>query len=162
MDRKNSRSIALLIVLGCMFFMLIARLFYLQIVKGQDYADNFLLQIRREITLPGTRGNIYDRNGRPMAVDQLAWSVTIEDQETYNSDRERQLALNSKIYKTLCMIKEHGDAVKVYCISGRGRKVNMSLRQKGSLLNGLKQTSTADQVLRIWRSRRRMRRRKRL
>ena len=112
MDRKNSRSIALLFALGIMFFILIARLFYLQIVKGQDYADNFLLQIRREITLPGTRGNIYDRNGRPMAVDQLAWSVTIEDQEIYASDRERQLALNSKIYKTLCMIKEHGDAVQ--------------------------------------------------
>ena len=58
MDRKNSRSIALLIVLGGMFFILIARLFYLQIVKGQDYADNFLLQIRREITLPGTGEHI--------------------------------------------------------------------------------------------------------
>ena len=138
MDRKNSRSIALLFALGIMFFILIARLFYLQIVKGQDYADNFLLQIRREITLPGTRGNIYDRNGRPMAVDQLAWSVTIEDQEIYASDRERQLALNSKIYKTLCMIKEHGDAVQNVLYIRPGQEGEYEFTAKGCTLGRFK------------------------
>lgn len=109
MDRKRSRSVVLLIIISCMFFILIARLFYLQIVMGEKYADHFMLQIRREITVPGTRGNIYDRNGRPLAVNQLAWSVTIEDQEQYDSDRERQLKLNGKIYKTISIIKDHGD-----------------------------------------------------
>ena len=120
MERKNpntrkgniQRNIVLLLIFGVMFFILIARLFYLQIVAGEKYAENFALQIKREITLPGTRGNIYDRNGKPLAVNKLAWSVTIEDQEEYDSDRQRQLELNSKIYKTICIVKEHGDSVE--------------------------------------------------
>ena len=48
-----------------MFSILIVRLFQLQIVKGQEYENNFILQTKREIVLSGARGNIYDRNGNP-------------------------------------------------------------------------------------------------
>lgn len=95
---KIPRSLVLLIVFFIMFSILIVRLFQLQIVKGQEYENNFILQTKREIVLSGARGNIYDRNGKPLATNKLANSVTFEDQETYNSDRERQLNLNSKIY----------------------------------------------------------------
>lgn len=87
--RKISRSVVLIVLFSVLFLALIARLFYLQIVRGEDYAENFKLRIKREITLPGARGTIYDRNGRPLAVNQLAWSVTVEDQEEYRSERER-------------------------------------------------------------------------
>lgn len=109
---KIPRCIVMLIIFGILFFILTARLFYLQIVEGEKYAENFTLRIKREITLQGTRGNIYDRNGNALAVNKLAWSVTIEDQEEYYSDRERQLELNSKIYKTISIIKQHGDSVE--------------------------------------------------
>lgn len=98
---KIPRSLVLLIVFFIMFSILIVRLFQLQIVKGQEYENNFILQTKREIVLSGARGNIYDRNGKPLATNKLANSVTFEDQETYNSDRERQLNLNSKIYQML-------------------------------------------------------------
>ena len=58
--------------------------------------------------LSGARGNIYDRNGKPLATNKLANSVTFEDQETYNSDRERQLNLNSNIYQMIRIIKSKG------------------------------------------------------
>lgn len=118
---KIPRSIIMLIIFCILFFILTARLFYLQIVEGEKYAENFTLRIKREITLPGTRGNIYDRNGNALAVNKLAWSVTIEDQEEYYSDRERQLKLNSKIYKTISIIKQHGDSVE-NCLSIRTDK----------------------------------------
>lgn len=110
--RKISRSVVLIVLFSVLFLALIARLFYLQIVRGEDYAENFKLRIKREITLPGARGTIYDRNGRPLAVNQLAWSVTVEDQEEYRSERERQLKLNSTMYKTAGILKEHGDSVE--------------------------------------------------
>ena len=109
---KIPRSLVLLIVFFIMFSILIVRLFQLQIVKGQEYENNFILQTKREIVLSGARGNIYDRNGKPLATNKLANSVTFEDQETYNSDRERQLNLNSKIYQMICIIKSKGDSIE--------------------------------------------------
>lgn len=109
---KIPRSLVLLIVFFIMFSILIVRLFQLQIVKGQEYENNFILQSKREIVLSGARGNIYDRNGKPLATNKLANSVTFEDQETYNSDRERQLNLNSKIYQMIRIIKSKGDSIE--------------------------------------------------
>lgn len=100
----------LIAVFAVMFLILTARVFYLQIIKGEEYAENFRLQIKREITLPGTRGNIYDKNGKLLAGNKIVYSVTIEDQENYKTDRERQLDLNSRIYKAIRLIKEHGDS----------------------------------------------------
>ena len=73
---------------------LIGRLFYLQIVKGEDYLQNYELSIRRTSTIQGTRGNIYDRNGKLIAGNKVSYSVTIEDNGTYNTTKERILSLS--------------------------------------------------------------------
>ena len=80
----RSRLITLIIVFCLTSSILIGRLFYLQIVRGEDYLSNYELQIRKEEEIPGTRGNIYDRNGNLLAYNELAYSVTIED--TLSSD----------------------------------------------------------------------------
>ena len=71
--------IVLIIVFCLTSSILIGRLFYLQIVRGEDYLENYELQIRKTRTVPGTRGNIFDRNGEVIAYNELAYSVTIED-----------------------------------------------------------------------------------
>lgn len=110
--KEAARSIVLLAVLTILFMVLIGRLFFLQIVNGEKYTEKFNLRIKREITLPGTRGNIYDRNGKPLAVNKLAWSVTIEDQGSYASERERELDLNGKIYQLITLLEKHGDSME--------------------------------------------------
>ena len=110
--KEAARSIVLLAVLTILFMVLIGRLFFLQIVNGEKYTEKFNLRIKREITLPGTRGNIYDRNGKPLAVNKLAWSVTIEDQGSYASERERELDLNGKIYQLITLVEKHGDSME--------------------------------------------------
>lgn len=110
--KEAARSIVLLAVLTILFMVLIGRLFFLQIVNGEKYTENFNLRIKREITLPGTRGSIYDRNGKPLAVNKLAWSVTIEDQGSYASERERELDLNGKIYQLITILEKHGDSME--------------------------------------------------
>lgn len=109
---KIPRSIVLSIVFIIMFSTLIVRLYQLQIVKGQEYENNFVLKTKREITMSGVRGNIYDCNGKPLAINKLSNSVTFEDQEIYASDRERQLSLNAKIYKIIRIIKSKGDTIE--------------------------------------------------
>ena len=86
----KSRLVVLIIVFCLSSTVLIGRLFYLQIVRGEDYLENYELQIRRTSSIAATRGNIYDRNGNLLAYNKLAYSVTIEDTvSTDASDSER-------------------------------------------------------------------------
>ena len=71
--KKAARSFVLIAVFAVMFLILTARVFYLQIIKGEEYAENFRLQIKRGITLHGTRGNIYDKNGKLLAGNKIVY-----------------------------------------------------------------------------------------
>ena len=72
--------VVIVILLFCITSgILIQKIFYLQIVKGQEYFDNYKLQIQKTKDVEGTRGNIYDRNGKLLAYNELAYAVTIED-----------------------------------------------------------------------------------
>ena len=75
----TSRLLILVFVLFGMGGYLIYTIFQLQIVKGEEYFNNFQLRITRERTIPATRGNILDRDGNLLAYNELAYSVTIED-----------------------------------------------------------------------------------
>ena len=71
--KKAARSFVLIAVFAVMFLILTARVFYLQIIKGEEYAENFRLQIKREITLHGTRGNIYDKNVKLLMGNKIVY-----------------------------------------------------------------------------------------
>ena len=58
---------------------LIWRCFNLQIVHGEEYLEDFTLEIEKTRDILSTRGNIYDRNGNVLAYNELAYSVKIED-----------------------------------------------------------------------------------
>ncbi|MCT4688916.1 penicillin-binding transpeptidase domain-containing protein [Vallitalea sp.] len=73
------RLFILLVFILLIFWVLINRIFELQIVKGQELANQFSIKSKRNIVLEGTRGNIYDRNGIPLAINELAYSVTLDD-----------------------------------------------------------------------------------
>ncbi len=88
---------------------LVARLFHLQIVSGQQYLDDYKLQIQKTRTIQGTRGNIYDRNGNLLAYNELAYSVTIED--NYNETEDKNVELNKEIQKIIQIVEENGDSV---------------------------------------------------
>lgn len=90
---------------------LIQHLFTLQIIRGEDYESNFTMQIKKEEVLDGTRGNIYDVNGYPLAYNKLAYCVTFEDMGSYESVREKNLVLNGIFYQLIKIIEEHGSEV---------------------------------------------------
>lgn len=107
----RSRLITLIIVFCLTSSILIGRLFYLQIVRGEDYLANYELQIRKTQEIAGTRGNIYDRNGNLLAYNELAYSVTIEDTITANSTAEKNEQLNAVLDQVLTIVESHGDSV---------------------------------------------------
>ena len=62
-------------------------------------------------TLDSTRGNIYDRNGKLIAGNKVSYSVTIEDNGTYNTTKERILSLNAELYRLCKLIRANGDSI---------------------------------------------------
>ncbi len=106
----TSRIFVLILVFFGLFGVLIYRLFDLQIVHGNEYLDNFKLTIRKERTIPSTRGNIYDCNGELLAYNELAYSVTIED--VFESGSGKNKKLNNTISTLVDMIEEGGDRIE--------------------------------------------------
>ena len=104
---RLKRTTVLVLVFCAMFAVLIQRLFSLQIIHGKEYADNFELNITKERTIKGTRGNILDRNGKPLAYNQLSYSIILEDNGTYDSTREKNLTLNHIAYELLNILKKN-------------------------------------------------------
>lgn len=90
---------------------LINRLYNLQIINGASYRTNFNLQMTKTRTIKSTRGNIYDRNGNVLASNELSYSLTLEDSGSYDTNRERALALNGEAYRISQILEENGDAL---------------------------------------------------
>lgn len=111
---KITRTMILGVGLCFLFALLIGRLYRLQIVDGEKYAENFVLKTKREIRQKGVRGNIYDRNGKPLARNELVYNLTMEDSQTYPGSRERQLSLNGIIYRLLKVLEQNGDTPSQY------------------------------------------------
>ncbi|CUX50525.1 penicillin-binding transpeptidase domain-containing protein [Clostridium sp. C105KSO13] len=107
----KSRLFVLVLVFCVLFAILINRVFYLQIVKGKYYLDNYKLQIRKTREIPGTRGNIYDRNGKLLAYNELAYSVTMEDNITADTRTEKNKILNGILDKIIKIVESNGDSV---------------------------------------------------
>ncbi len=94
-----------------MFAAVAARLFSLQIIHGEDYLNNFAMSIRKTKTISSTRGEIFDRNGSLLAYNELSYVVTFEDSGSYSSTHERNLTLNSILYRAAKIIESHGDSL---------------------------------------------------
>ena len=107
----KSRLAVASVVLTALFAILLWRVFYLQIVNGKEYQDNYTLKIVKERTLNSTRGNIYDRNGKLLAYNELAYSITIEDNGTYSSTDAKNEALNAEIAQIVIALEENGDKI---------------------------------------------------
>lgn len=121
----KSRTFILSVVFVVLFGILLQRVFYLQIVKGNEYQDSFSLKTKREVSLTSTRGDIYDRNGEVLAYSELSYSVTIEDNGTYPNIRTKNAQLNQTIYRLIKLIEKNGDSVVndmgILCENGKFR-----------------------------------------
>ena len=113
MSRKtDSRCTRLFLLQGVfvlIFAILLYRLWELQIVNGEKYAEEFELKTTKVIKDGNLRGNIYDCNGEILAYNKLVYTVTMVDNGDYSSERERQLGLNSMIYKVIRKLEEKGE-----------------------------------------------------
>ena len=104
----SSRIFALATAFTCMFIILITKLFQLQIIDGESYLNEYTQMTERTVTVPGTRGNIYDRNGNLLAYNKLAHVVTIQN----TGDYPDHASMNAMLLRLIQILKKHGYSVQ--------------------------------------------------
>src|SRR6185369_16865764 len=76
--KKNDPQLRLLaVVIASGMFVLLAGLWWVQVVNARDYQSNLETQSFRTVRIPAVRGNILDRNGRVLAENRPAYNVSL-------------------------------------------------------------------------------------
>lgn len=146
----SNRVIIIGIFVLFLFCLLVYRLFVLQIVEGQEHLDSFNYKVERTIETSGSRGNIYDCNGKLLAYNQLAYSVTLETTDRTeeiaqerskqeNRDVSENEVRNEVIYNLIQLLEANGDEIQYDLpleVNGKGKLV---FSESGSALRRFKQ-----------------------
>lgn len=80
---------------GCitiLFFILIARLFWVQVVDASFWTTEAEKTWSTTVKLDSVRGTIYDQNMRPLAVDAPAYTVAVNPKRIHELNLERDIA----------------------------------------------------------------------
>ncbi|MEP7081486.1 MAG: penicillin-binding protein 2 [Chloroflexota bacterium] len=93
LPRSGRRFAAFGTVTVVLLAVLAVRLFQVQVVDGRVYATRVAAERTVELSIPAPRGLIFDRTGRPLAVNAPAWTVSIRPADLPEARRERVLAL---------------------------------------------------------------------
>jgi penicillin-binding protein 2 len=89
LHRSRGRFIAFAAAALILLLALGGRLFQLQVVSGDVYAERAAADRTVEVPLPAPRGLIFDRAGRPVAVSIPSWTVKIRPADLSAADRSR-------------------------------------------------------------------------
>ena len=107
----TSRSVMLAGVIIAFACVLLARLFYLQIIMGDYYKETAINETIKDKYIPAPRGCIYDRNKNLLAHDERADSVTIEDVYPDMKLKEKNRKINETLQKTIEIIEANNDEI---------------------------------------------------
>lgn len=105
----KSRFFSLIVTYILLFSILIGRMFYLQIVKGETYDREASLQKQKIKTIKSARGKIYDCNGKLLVTNEQSYSITIEDSGELTTNIEK----NTMIDRCLTLIEKNGDDIGI-------------------------------------------------
>ena len=105
-ELMKNRLFVLLVIAAAIFAVLVCRLFYMQIVNGEEASAGITSSVTREVSMPAARGNIYDRYGRPLAVNEAAFSIEIDDSIAVDYEDK-----NEQVVKLYEKMKENGYTV---------------------------------------------------
>jgi stage V sporulation protein D (sporulation-specific penicillin-binding protein) len=107
--RLSKKRLVIVLTLACaVFFMLIFRTGYLQIIKGDWLTEKALDQQTRDIPIEPKRGTIYDRNMKELAVSvtkYTVWAKPVEVKEKEKSAKVISKLIGQEYEETLKLLK---------------------------------------------------------
>jgi penicillin-binding protein 2 len=101
----NNRLKVIFGLVIAVFVLLVVRLGYLQIIEGAKYAGISKKRLLRERPVPARRGNIYDRRGRPLAVEEPAFDIAV----SYKNLLYAHLRKSGRLSPSISRLKAHKD-----------------------------------------------------
>ena len=125
-EERSPRFIVFLIGVGIVFLLLIARLFFLQILNATIYEAKALKNRIRTNIVKATRGEIYDREGKllaknvtgyqlihydtkPLTSEDIKILVAIQDMTESQIDKRlsKERKINQRIFRTISQFTHH-------------------------------------------------------
>lgn len=76
--RKENRLVATIIFFSIVMIAYVIRLGYIQIIEREAYSYSAIRNQYKDFEIPPKRGNIYDRNGKELAVSVTNYNVWVE------------------------------------------------------------------------------------
>ena len=76
-------------VISILLASIISRLLVLQAVKGDDYLAQSKSKLTNSIEVKAPRGQIYDRNGKPLITNRVGFSVQVNYSDMADSKLNR-------------------------------------------------------------------------
>ncbi len=90
---NNKSKKNLIFILGIVFFfmlMLIIRLGWIQIVRGEEYSEKALEQQTSDTPIEAERGTIYDTNGNELAVSVTCYTIWVRPSDVRSADTDEE------------------------------------------------------------------------
>ena len=99
LKHTNARIAIFFVMLILLFSILIVKLFKLQIVMGEFLQNQVTGTTLKEITVSAPRGNILDRYGRPLAINNSSFTVNLDQSVQVENFNEMLLELYQLLEK---------------------------------------------------------------
>lgn len=118
LDFVKHRLFPVTVLVIVMFFILVRRLFALQIVEGQEHMENFIYKTEKTLTIESVRGNIFDRNGKLLAYNELSYSVVYSNNNNVEA-KAKELGIseaelrNQIVHRTIQILESNNDRLFV-------------------------------------------------
>ncbi|MEI6364508.1 MAG: penicillin-binding protein 2, partial [Actinomycetes bacterium] len=101
-DRSRLRLLVLQVLAVSLMLTLFGRLFFLQVVSGEQYQRAAADNGTREVVTPAVRGLILDSQGRPLAQNRTTIVVSV-DRTAVRKQKDDGVAVIKRLSKTLGM-----------------------------------------------------------
>ena len=86
---SKKRLIFFFAVVTVMFIVLALRLGQIQIIKADDYSSQALRQQTRDVPITAKRGNIYDTNNKPLAINQSMNTIWVRPSDVKAAEEKK-------------------------------------------------------------------------
>lgn len=143
LHRSRSRFVAFSVIAAVILTALGGRLFQLQVVNGDELAARAVADRTAEIPIPAPRGLIFDRTGRPLAVNTPSWTVNIRPADLPANDFRIIARVAQLTGVTSSAIRNRLDAFRgspfdlVPVVTGVAREVALILGEEADRLPGI-------------------------
>ena len=101
LDLCKNRIFVMLCGIIVLFAIIVLRLFSLQIIHGTKYEESITASVSKELPVTAPRGAIYDRYGRPLAVNKVAYCVQVDGSVTLEFNKEERQELSDALTRAL-------------------------------------------------------------